>query len=45
MNAPDWLTERCPGVPILVAEANPFTIVHELRDTDGLLTPHALLLV
>jgi hypothetical protein len=45
MNALDWLVERCSGVPILAAEANPFVIVHELRDTDGLLITHALLLV
>lgn len=40
-----WLAERCLGLLILVAEANPFTIVRELGDRDGLLTPHALLLV
>ncbi len=34
-----------PGVLIPVPGANHFTIVHELRDAGGVLTPQAMLLV
>jgi hypothetical protein len=34
-----------PGALIPVPEADHFTIVHELRDADGVLTKQALLLV
>jgi arylformamidase len=36
---------HAPGVLIPIAGANHFTIVHELRDTDGLLTRQLMLLV
>jgi hypothetical protein len=34
-----------PGALIPVPHANHFTIVHELRDSDGLLTRHLRLLL
>jgi arylformamidase len=36
--------EHAPGVLVPVAGANHFTIMHELRDVDGLLTRQVMLL-